>query len=225
MRSYAKAGVKVMLVGMNPGPWGMAQTGVPFGEVEAVKDFLQMPLDITINKPSHEHPARPVEGLQCARSEVSGRRLWREFAAPKFDNDPHSFSENYYVHNYCPLMFMEGKGGRNRTPVQLPAAERRAIEYGCDEGLRSVVHALRPTAVCGIGAYARDRCEKVLAKEIEEGGLCVGLVLHPSPASPAANKGWVEKAVKQLDDLNEMVEKSEKDWTDMLNDDNDDKRL
>ena len=30
----------VLLVGMNPGPFGMAQTGVPFGDVAMVRDFL-----------------------------------------------------------------------------------------------------------------------------------------------------------------------------------------
>ncbi|MEZ6083638.1 MAG: hypothetical protein R3E58_06750 [Phycisphaerae bacterium] len=33
--------VEVILLGMNPGPWGMAQTGVPFGEVGAVQALAE----------------------------------------------------------------------------------------------------------------------------------------------------------------------------------------
>ena len=40
LRRYARAGVRVLYLGMNPGPFGMAQTGVPFGEVAKVRDWL-----------------------------------------------------------------------------------------------------------------------------------------------------------------------------------------
>jgi single-strand selective monofunctional uracil DNA glycosylase len=32
---------EVVFLGMNPGPFGMAQTGVPFGEVAAVRDWMR----------------------------------------------------------------------------------------------------------------------------------------------------------------------------------------
>lgn len=183
---------------MNPGPWGMAQTGVPFGEVGAVREFMRMPTDIPIQKPCNEHPARPVDGLACTRSEVSGRRLWREWAETHFDN-PDSFFESFYVHNYCPLMWLE-KSGRNRTPVQLPAAERTSVHQVCDDALRVVIRTLRPQIVVGIGNYARDRCQLALANDIAN-GLTVDTVLHPSPASPAANRGWVAAVVSKMDKL------------------------
>src|SRR5690606_34514660 len=31
---------RVLMLGMNPGPWGMSQTGVPFGEIPAVRDWM-----------------------------------------------------------------------------------------------------------------------------------------------------------------------------------------
>lgn len=65
---------RVLFLGMNPGPWGMAQTGVPFGQVEAVRDWLG--IDVPVGKPAKEHPKRPIEGFACRRSEVSGERLW-----------------------------------------------------------------------------------------------------------------------------------------------------
>lgn len=212
MRKYAKIGVRVILVGMNPGPWGMAQTGVPFGEVSAVRDFMGMPRDVKIGKPEQENPARPIGGLQCTRSEVSGRRLWREWAETHY-SDAESFFSHFYVHNYCPLMFLEASG-RNRTPVQLTAADRAAVESSCNTALRSVVRALRPDAVCGIGVYAKEKCIKSLALEIDA-GLRVGTILHPSPASPAANKGWVKNATTQLDALLE-IKIGAKDWRRIL---------
>ena len=39
---YARTGVEAVLVGMNPGPWGMAQTGVPFGEVNIVRECKRL---------------------------------------------------------------------------------------------------------------------------------------------------------------------------------------
>merc|ERR1711936_687488 len=33
---------RVMFVGLNPGPWGMCQTGIPFGDVDQCKHFLNV---------------------------------------------------------------------------------------------------------------------------------------------------------------------------------------
>ena len=110
---------KVVMLGMNPGPFGMAQTGVPFGEIPAVRDW--MGLRGEVDKPNPEHPKRPVEGLACTKSEVSGRRLWGLFSE-KFP-DAKDFFKDHFVANYCPLVFME-ESGRNRTPDKLPASEK-----------------------------------------------------------------------------------------------------
>lgn len=206
---FANANIPILLVGMNPGPWGMAQTGVPFGEVQAVRDFLRMPEEIEIGKPPLENSARPITGLSCNRSEVSGRRLWTEWAATHYKSAEHFF-QNFFVHNYCPLMFLES-GGRNRTPVQLRASERAQIEAICDDALRVVVRAIKPKAVCGVGAYAKDRCLKVLKDDVDH-GLIVDTVLHPSPASPLANRGWVPAAIKQLEAVLQSVEEQDFDW-------------
>lgn len=197
---YGNTRKDVLLVGMNPGPWGMAQTGVPFGEVTAVREFLGMREDIEISKPEKENAARPVTGMECARSEVSGRRLWLEWAREEYVSAD-KFFERFFVHNYCPLMFMESSG-RNRTPVQLKASERRGVNEVCDKGLREVVKALEVGVVCGIGGFAEERCKKAL----EGMDVVVVRVLHPSPASPAANRGWVSVARKQIGDALEIVE-------------------
>ena len=38
---------RVVFLGMNPGPFGMAQTGVPFGAVEPVRDWLRIPVQVS----------------------------------------------------------------------------------------------------------------------------------------------------------------------------------
>ncbi len=191
LRRFAGPGREAVLVGMNPGPWGMVQTGVPFGEVAAVRDW--MGIEGPVGAPRHEHPKRPVLGFRCSRSEVSGRRVWgwaREVAG-----SAEAFFSRFFVLNYCPLVFMEA-GGRNRTPVQLPVAERRPLLELCDAALRASLEALAPQRAVGIGRFARERLDAAAA----DLGLPVAEMLHPSPASPAANRGWAEQATRQLRD-------------------------
>ncbi|MFP4166731.1 MAG: uracil-DNA glycosylase family protein [Opitutales bacterium] len=183
---------KVVFLGMNPGPYGMAQTGVPFGEIAAVRDWIGVFAEI--GKPQKEHPKRPVEGFACARSEVSGRRLWGLFNQ-RFGT-AEAFFEDHFVANYCPLVFME-EGGRNRTPDKLPSAERDALYALCDAHLRAVVEALQPEWVIGVGAFAESRARAALTGR----AVSIARVLHPSPASPAANKGWAEQASAGMEAL------------------------
>ncbi len=179
---------RVIFLGMNPGPFGMAQTGVPFGEVAAVRDW--MGIGAAVGKPPVEHPKRLVEGLDCRKSEVSGRRLWG-LMAERFGSAEAFFAEHFVV-NYCPLVFME-ETGRNRTPDKLPTAEKAALGVACDAHLSAVVGALQPEWCVGVGAYATACLERVVPN-----GPQIGTVLHPSPASPAANRGWAEAATRQL---------------------------
>ena len=180
---------KVVFLGMNPGPYGMAQTGVPFGEVSAVRDWIGLKGEV--KKPNPEHPKRPVEGLECSKSEVSGRRLWGLFA-DKFP-EAHDFFKDHFVVNYCPLVFME-ESGKNRTPDKLPAVETKLLEHVCDTHLRQVVEILEPEWLIGVGAFAEKRASIALSGM----NIQIGKILHPSPASPAANRGWAEAANKQL---------------------------
>ena len=187
LERWARPGIEVLLLGMNPGPWGMAQTGIPFGEVNAVRDYLQ--IDAKVGRPESEHPKRPVDGLDCKRSEVSGRRLWG-WAAERYPTADEFFRQ-FFVWNYCPLAFLE-EGGRNRTPDKLHVEEREALFEPCDRALQELVEFLDPDRVVGVGAFATKRVQAVLP-EVE-----VGTILHPSPASPAANRGWAPQAERQL---------------------------
>ena len=189
LRRYARAPLSVLFVGMNPGPFGMAQTGVPFGEVALVRDWLG--IEEPVEKPAREHPKRPVEGFACRRSEVSGARLWGAIRAHY--EKPERFLRDAFITNYCPLLFMEASG-KNRTPNQLPAHEREPLFRACDEQLRRLVALLQPAHVIGIGRFAEARAREALAGS----GLALGGILHPSPASPTANRDWAGQARRQL---------------------------
>jgi single-strand selective monofunctional uracil DNA glycosylase len=189
---YGQPSKEVLLLGMNPGPFGMAQTGVPFGDVAMVRDFLG--LGGAVGRPEHEHPKRRVEGMACARSEVSGTRLWG-WARDDFGTAS-SFFTRFFVANYCPLVFMEASA-RNLTPDKLPLCEQRALFAACDDALRDTVTILRPRFVVGVGAFATLRARLAL----DGTGIPVGTILHPSPASPIANRGWAAQARRQLADL------------------------
>jgi single-strand selective monofunctional uracil DNA glycosylase len=192
IRRFAAGPKAVLFLGMNPGPFGMAQTGVPFGEVEHVRDWLR--IEAAVGRPEREHPRRPVEGFACTRSEVSGARLWG--AVAQHYGKPERFFARAYVANYCPLLFLEASG-RNRTPDALPRAESAPLFELCDAHLRRLAAALRPRWVIGIGVFAESRAAAALA----DGGARVAGILHPSPASPAANRGWAAAAAAQLREL------------------------
>lgn len=192
LQGYGAGPKEVLLLGMNPGPFGMVQTGVPFGDVAMVRDWLG--IAGAVSKPPQEHPKRPVLGFDCRRTEVSGSRLWG-FARERFGT-PQRFFERFFVANYCPLAFVE-ESGRNLTPDKLPAAEQRALFAACDDALRAVVQALRPRIVVGIGGFAERRARAALAGE----GVAIGTILHPSPASPLANRGWASTVERQLESL------------------------
>ncbi len=192
LRRYANGRRRVLFLGMNPGPFGMAQTGVPFGEVAAVRGWLG--IECPVAAPAKVHPKRPIEGFACERSEVSGRRLWGLFAE-RFGAAENFFAE-HFVANYCPLAFMDD-GGRNLTPDKFPTRDTEPLHAVCDAHLRAVVAALRPDWVIGVGDFAEKRARLA----VTDTGVRFGKILHPSPASPAANRGWSAAATKQLQAL------------------------
>ena len=192
LRRYGSFHAPILLLGMNPGPFGMGQTGVPFGEVRATQDWLK--LQGSIKQPANMHPKRPVLGFDSARSEVSGRRLWA-WAQQRYGT-PQAFFRSFFVSNYCPLLFLE-ESGRNRTPDKLPKHERDPLFEICDRALRQTVATLQPQWVIGVGRFATTRAKAALI----DNDVNIGTILHPSPASPAANRGWVEQAEAQLQAL------------------------
>jgi single-strand selective monofunctional uracil DNA glycosylase len=189
LEQWGKGPKRALLLGMNPGPFGMAQTGVPFGDLGMVRDFLGV--TGKVGRPTLEHPKRPVEGFGCPRGEVSGKRLWG-FAQQRFGSAA-KFFEHFFVVNYCPLAFME-ESGANRTPDKLPKAEQQALFAACDAALAAITRELTPQFVIGVGAFATTRAK--LALPDFKG--TIATISHPSPASPKANRGWAELVEKEL---------------------------
>ena len=189
LERYGAKPREVVMIGMNPGPFGMAQTGVPFGDVASVRDWLG--ITGRVEAPAGAHEKRPVLGFDCPRSEVSGTRLWG-WARDRFGT-PERFFSRFFVANYCPLVFMEASGA-NRTPDKLPASERAPLLAACDDALRESVGALGARRVVGIGAFAAQRARSAFAGT----DVVVTAIPHPSPASPAANRGWSAAAEAAL---------------------------
>lgn len=200
----AAAPRRVVFLGMNPGPWGMVQTGVPFGEVAAVAGWIG--IRGRVDRPESEHPKRPILGFDCPRSEVSGRRLWGLFRE-RFGT-PDRFFREHAVMNYCPLAFLE-ESGRNLTPDKLRAAEREPLTRICDRFLAVRLAALQPEIAIAVGGYAETALKRVIQAPdftaeranlgVEETPLPrVVRILHPSPASPRANAGWAQAVTEQL---------------------------
>jgi single-strand selective monofunctional uracil DNA glycosylase len=194
LEMYAPRNCQVLFLGMNPGPWGMSQTGIPFGEVSMVRDYLG--IKAKIGKPAAEHPKRPILGLNCARQEVSGQRFWGFFRS-HFAR-PSEFFTKHFVTSYCPLAFMD-ESGSNVTPDKLPAQVRKVLEPICDDHLASILRVLNPKWLIGVGAWAQKCAERVVSAS-DVSGIRIGKILHPSPASPAANRDWPQVVYAQLID-------------------------
>lgn len=175
-------------MGMNPGPWGMAQTGVPFGDVTMVRNWLRIEGPLRPPLPD-QHPKYPISGFACARREGSGKRLW-EWAAARFGG-PEKFFESYFVINYCPLLFIAHE--KNLTPERLSRGESERLTTHCNHYLEQVLAVLNPSLVVGVGRYA-ERQLRIVA------GSATGVTYlpHPSPANPAANRGWADIADRIL---------------------------
>lgn len=185
---------EVLVVGMNPGPWGMAQNGIPFGAMNYVRRWLG--LEGQVDQPERVHDKRPVMGFECERNEVSGSRLWG-WAEERF-GEAEAFFERFFVHNFCPLLILD-EDGKNRTPPKLRKAEREQVFPPCQQALRRLVAYFEPSYVVGVGNYAERQVKASL--DGVEGSYEIGKVLHPSPASPKANRGWAPQAEEQLREL------------------------
>lgn len=192
LERFGRAPKKAVLVGMNPGPWGMLQTGVPFGEVNLVRDW--MGIHGSVGVPSDPHPKRPVNGFTSTRSEVSGKRLWG-WAEKRF-RTANEFFRDFFVLNYCPLAFFD-EGGRNITPDNLRSVDHDQLFTLCDSALRESVFALTPEYVIGVGKFAYERASAALAGV----DVNVGWITHPSPANPAANRGWESIVEREFSEL------------------------
>uniref|UniRef100_A0A8V5H0W9 Uracil-DNA glycosylase-like domain-containing protein n=1 Tax=Melopsittacus undulatus TaxID=13146 RepID=A0A8V5H0W9_MELUD len=185
VRTFCTGPRSVLFVGMNPGPFGMGQTGVPFGEVQHVRDWLH--IGGQVQRPDPEHPKRPVLGLNCPRSEVSGARFWGLIR--RLCPDPQRFFTHCFVHNHCPLLFLSASG-RNVPPSDLPPQHRGPILELCDQALVGAVRVLSTRLVLALGRFTEHRARRGLP--------------HPSPRNPRANREWERMVLSRLRELGSM---------------------
>ncbi|KAM6288926.1 single-strand selective monofunctional uracil DNA glycosylase, partial [Aegotheles albertisi] len=195
VRRYCRSPKRVLFLGMNPGPFGMAQTGIPFGEVRHVREWLRIGGG-GLRKPPREHPKRPVLGWGCRRGEVSGARFWGLVRG--LCPDPHLFFRHCFVHNHCPLLFLAASG-RNVAPPELPPPQREPLLRLCDRALAQAVRLLAVGLVVALGRHAERRARRALGAEGTP--VRVEWLPHPSPRNPAANRGWEEAARARLGEL------------------------
>ncbi len=174
-------GAKTVMLGMNPGPHGMGQMGIPFAATSMVRDLLGIS-GIPVGQPSDPHPRRPVIGLDYPREEVSGTRGWSLLSDTYGSSE--SIFEKVFLVNHCPLMLLDGDRATNVTPDKISGQTARSLLERCDEHLVEVVDILGAETVIGIGKFAERRALAALeGTDVEVRGCW-----HPSPASPLANR-------------------------------------
>jgi len=181
LRRMGGSGARTVVLGMNPGPHGMGQMGIPFAATSVVRDLLGI-TGIPVGQPEPADSRRPVVGLEYPREEVSGTRLWGLLS--EHYGDAGAIASRVFLVNHCPLMLFSGPRATNITPDKVGGKRARALLERCDQHLREVVAALDAQRVIGVGKFAESRARSALADE------AVGVVgcWHPSPASPLANR-------------------------------------
>ncbi len=181
LRRMGSNDARTVILGMNPGPHGMGQMGIPFAATSVVRDLLGI-TGIPVNQPETADPRRPVVGLKYPREEVSGTRLWGLLA--EHYGDAGAIASRVFLVNHCPLMLFSGPRATNITPDKVTGSTAQALLKRCDQHLREVVSVLNAERVIGVGKFAESRARSALAHEVVEVVGC----WHPSPASPLANR-------------------------------------
>lgn len=186
-----------VFLGMNPGPWGMGQTGVPFGDPYIVRDWMEIGEDASVGTPENIREERPVHGFSSDRKEGSGQRLFGYFRE-RFESVP-AFFESSFVLNYCPLLMFSPEG-KNLTPSDLLKADRERIYEICDPYVRDMVSFYQPEVLVGIGKFGTERLQDVFPDRKDD----IYRIPHPSPASPIATRDggeyWKNLVTERLRD-------------------------
>ena len=177
-------GATILFLGMNPGPFGMMQTGVPFGAVSYVRDYLNIKNDV---KEFCLHPKHKIIGLETKRDEPSGKKLWALMQS-LYPKSNELFS-HITVQNYCPLAFLDDSG---KNIALNNVKNRKELESLCDNYIKDYILDNNIKVLVGVGVYAY---EKLLSLNLN---LTVIKILHPSPLNPLSHKGWDEGVMKQI---------------------------
>ena len=184
-------GAKTLLLGMNPGPHGMGQMGIPFAATSVVRELLKI-TNLEVGQPRKPHPKIPISGLDLPKEEVSGTRLWGLLANEY--GSAESIFKSVFLLNHCPLMLFSGERATNITPDKITGPTTKALLERCDEHLREVVDIMQIERVIGVGRYSEKRALNALS------GIDISVTTcwHPSPASPLANRNKGEDWKKNV---------------------------
>jgi Uracil DNA glycosylase superfamily. len=176
-----RGSVRTLYLGMNPGPYGMYRTGIPFCDFVTKREFLK--ITASVDETFIDVDAVRGEKPDEKRREVSGMRLWGLFESVY--HSPERFFSSSLVLSYSPLIFFRSEGRRaNIALSDVKSLDRKRIEKVSDEFLKRYIKELKCDTLVGIGDYAHRalvRCsdgERLLK------------IAHPSPANPAANGDW-----------------------------------
>jgi len=195
LRRFGGESNRVVFLGMNPGPWGMGQTGVPFGDPYIVRDWMKMGDDFEIEQPDNMTEDRPVLGFQSDKKEGSGQRLF-SYIRDQF-GDLEKFFDNNFILNYCPLL-MFTEEGNNLTPSDLLKDDRQRVYEVCDPYIWDMIGFYDPEVLVGIGKFATERLKDVF----DGGDREIVRIPHPSPASPIATRDggqyWIDLVTDRL---------------------------
>ena len=177
------------MVGMNPGP---VRDGADGRAVRRRRRWCATSSASRGRSGSRrvEHPRRPIAGFDCHRSEVSGTRFWG-WARDRFGT-AERFFERVYVANWCPLVFME-ESGRNVRRTSCPPPSARRSSSVCNEALARVAETLARRSSSASAASPSSGRARRSATSVR-----IGRILHPSPASPAANNDWPASSTRSF---------------------------
>ncbi|CAH0594158.1 unnamed protein product [Chrysodeixis includens] len=195
IRKYCNTKKKIVYFGMNPGPWGMSQTGVPFGEITSIRDWLG--ISGPVEQPPSQNANRPVLGFNCTRTEISGKRFWGLFKT--LCGTPEKFFESSFVYNYLPQQWMTSNGC-NLTPAEFKKSEVEELYNICDPIFSKILQLYKVEIIVAIGKFCETRAKEVL-KRHSLPSIQILYLPHPSPRA-VNNKNWDQTATEFLKNNN-----------------------
>ncbi|XP_013171163.1 PREDICTED: single-strand selective monofunctional uracil DNA glycosylase [Papilio xuthus] len=195
VRKYCNTKKSIMFFGMNPGPFGMSQTGVPFGDVSSVREWLG--IEGPVGKPPKELETRPVRGFECTRTEISGKRFWG--LLKEICGTPEKFFESSFVYNYLNQQWMK-TNGCNLTPGDFKVTEMKALYEICDPIFIKVLELYNVQTIIAVGKFCETRAHKAIEAYLPSKGKTIKVLYlpHPSPRT-VNNNNWDEKALEYLE--------------------------
>jgi single-strand selective monofunctional uracil DNA glycosylase len=155
-RLYPPRARPLLVFGLNPGPYGMAQTGIPFTDLKRLAQGLpRLAAELARSGERLSLPGLAPSSLQpflTRTFESSSVRVHR-FLRLAHGSAERAFREVVFV-NPCPLLFIDRALGENRTPADLPRALRAGVDEARVEVVSVAVARLRARGAIVLGRDA-----------------------------------------------------------------------